>query len=289
MQTKLRDANVKRYSEVAGDGGSGILEQVAGWMAALNKRVEKIRHIIVIVSAKGGVGKSFVTAMLAKELAGRGHLTGALDADINGSSLPYLLDAESHRASIGENGALPARGSFGVKVMSLDYFIGLDGAPVSWQGPSATYPWLGSMEATAIRELLAGSDWGELDYLLIDTPPSLARLTDLTGMLPSISGVVVVTTPSKVSYRVVLKSMERIYDTGAPVIGLVENMGGMVCRECGARSPVFNGEDMGGALDYIKLPLLGTVPFVSEEGIGAAKAAISGICGEIIQRAGAAA
>ncbi|MBI4664971.1 MAG: P-loop NTPase [Nitrospinae bacterium] len=274
---------MKKYSEVSGDGGSGILEQVSGQLGALHERMRGIKRVIVIVSAKGGVGKSFITAMMAKALSNRGYSVGALDADINGSSIPYMLGVDSYKAIRGENGIIPAVGECGAKVMSLDFFTGSNGAPVKWEGPQATHPWLGAMEATAIRELLSDADWGQLDYLLVDTPPSLGRLNDLMGLVPSVSGVVIVTIPSKVSYRVVLKSVDSVRDTGAPIIGVVENMSGVLCRHCNKMAPIFNGGDMTEALDFMRLPLLGSVPFVREgESMEIPEAAINGICDKTV-------
>lgn len=251
---------MKTYSEISGDGGSKIADQVACKIGYLNRRMENIKHKIAVVSGKGGVGKSSVTANLAVTFARRGFKVGIFDSDLNGSSIPSVLEVDGDKLERGENGYLPVIGAYGIRVMSIDFFQQLKGSPVSWEGPSTTSPWIGAMEATAIRELLADTEWGSLDYLFIDTPPINSRVNDISGLLPNMSGVILVTIPSDLSYRMILKTISVVEKSGLPIIGLVENMKGYKCSHCGGYIDLFQQKDMKEGISYL-VPYLGAVPF----------------------------
>jgi len=226
----------------------------------LARRLAKISHKVAVVSGKGGVGKSVVTANLAMTMAQNGYRVGVLDADINGSSIPHVLGLGDAKPKNGKNGMPPLVGPNGIKVMSIDFFLDAQHDTVKWDGPSSNSTWMGSMEATALRELLADTEWGELDYLFIDTPPVLNRVNDLAGFCPGLNGALIVTIPSEISYRIVLKTIARVKELGIPVIGLVENMKGYNCVHCGGSNKLFKGQDMEEAFSYMA-PYLGAVPF----------------------------
>ena len=259
---------MKKYSDIEGDGGSNILQQVGDMSDRLAKRLEKITHKVAVVSGKGGVGKSVVTANIALTMAQKGYKVGVLDADINGSSIPHALGLSDSKPERGENGMLPIAGPDGIKVMSIDFFLDSQGDTIKWNGPQNTTSWMGAMEATALRELLADSDWGELDYLFIDTPPVLTRVNELAGFCPTLTGALIVTIPSELSYKIVLKTIARVKELGIPVIGLVENMKGYNCSHCGEHNRLFSGQEMEEALSYM-VPYLGALPFdEAANGIG---------------------
>jgi ATP-binding protein involved in chromosome partitioning len=251
---------MKKYSDIEGDGGSRIVEQVGEMTARLNRRLKKIRHKVAVVSGKGGVGKSVVTANIAATMAQKGYKVGVLDADINGSSIPHLLGTGDAEPARSESGIAPLAGVHGIRVMSIDFFLNSHEDIVKWNGPPQTHTWLGAMEASALRELLADTEWGELDYLFIDTPPVLSRVNDLAGFCPGLNGAVIVTIPSEISYRIVLKTIARVKELGIPVIGLVENMKGYTCVHCGGHNKLFDGQEMKEAVSYM-VPYLGSVPF----------------------------
>ena len=253
---------MKKYSDIEGDGGSDILQQVGDMTGRLTNRLEKITHKIAVVSGKGGVGKSVVTANIASTMAQKGYRVGVLDADINGSSIPYALELSDEKPSRGENGMSPLVGENGIKVMSIDFFLDSQSDTVKWNGPSGATAWMSAMEATALRELLADTEWGELDYLFIDTPPVLSRVNDLAGFCPNLTGALIVTIPSEISYRIVLKTIARVKELGIPIIGLVENMKGYNCAHCGESNELFDGQDLEEAFSYMT-PYLGSVPFAS--------------------------
>lgn len=252
---------MKRYRDIAGDAGSGIIEQVTEKLTGLKERMMGIRSTVAVVSGKGGVGKSTITVSLAGSMAREGLKVGILDADLNGPSIPKMTGIESARLESTEDGIIPPSGVFGIKVMSMDLFLSNKAAPVTWDGPSATYPWISAIEATALRELLADTVWGEMDILLVDLPPVLSRLNDLAGLLPGLNGVVIVTIPSEISHLIVLKSINRVKELNIPVIGLIENMKGYKCIHCGQDNSLFGEEDMEEVFGYLHVPYLGRVPF----------------------------
>lgn len=274
---------MKKYSDIEGDGGSRIVEQVTEMAAGLSRRMEKIRHQVAIVSGKGGVGKSVVTANIATTMAANGHRVGVLDADINGSSIPHLLGVKESEPERGKDGISPLTGINGIKVMSIDFMLDSRETSVKWEGPAQSHAWIGAIEATALRELLADTEWGELDYLFIDTPPVLSHVNDLSGFLPGLSGALLVTIPSEISYKIVLKTIARVKELGIPIIGLVENMKGYACVHCGGHNKLFEGDDMEEAVSYM-VPYLGAVPFadssrlVEDAVAGPLHEAFVGIC-----------
>ncbi len=258
----------KGYQDITGDGGSNILTQVTDQVTRLRQRMEQVRHKIVILSGKGGVGKSIVTANIACLLADRGYRVGALDADFGGPSLAKMLGVKEPRLQIGPGGVLPADGIFGIKVMSLDLILPKEESPVTWNGPiENTSVWQGALEATALRELLSDTDWGELDFLLLDLPPGTTKLPTVAQLLPDLSGSIIVTIPSGISHFVVKKSVTLVKELGMTVMGLVENMAGYHCQHCGTVGELFGTtnreEDIAQTLD---IPFLGQIPFDSRFG-----------------------
>jgi len=160
---------------------------------------------------------------------------------------------------------LPASGIFGVKVMSLDLILPKEETPVTWDGPAEnTSLWQGAVESSALRELLSDTDWGELDFLLLDLPPGTTKLPTVASLLPDISGTIIVTIPSEISHFVVKKSVTLVKELGLTVLGLVENMAGYHCQNCGATGELFVGGHQGDeTASLMGVPLLGQIPFDS--------------------------
>jgi ATP-binding protein involved in chromosome partitioning len=255
----------KSYQDITGDGGSNIVAQINEQVARLRQRMEQVRHKIVILSGKGGVGKSVITANLACFLADRGYRVGALDADFGGPSLAKMLGVHEPHLKLGSSGVLPASGILGLKVMSLDFLLPRDESPVTWDGPVENTPvWQGAMEATVLGELLSDTDWGELDFLLLDLPPGTTKLPTVAQLLPDLSGAIIVTIPSEISYFVVKKSATLAKELGMTILGLVENMAGYLCQNCGTVGELFGtthrGEETARSLE---VPFLGQIPFDS--------------------------
>jgi ATP-binding protein involved in chromosome partitioning len=224
----------------------------------------RIRTKVAVLSGKGGVGKSIVVANLAVAFARSGLRVGVLDADINGPSLAKMLGVRGQRLDFLASGVQPAHGPLGIRVLSMDLFLPADETPVLWTGPTESegYLWRGAMEAAALREFLADTEWGELDLLLIDLPPGTDRIPGLQSLLPELRGVVIVTLPSQVSQLIVSKSITVAKEVlRAPILGLVENMAAHRCPGCGEENPLFAGEDSARMAERMAIPFLGRVPF----------------------------
>ena len=151
----------KRYRDIAGDGGSNIVAQVERQQARLRERLSRVRAIVAIVSGKGGVGKSSVTANLAACFALNGRQVGVLDADLNGPTMAKMLGVRGGKLVVRAGGVEPPRNALGVKVMSMDLLLPSDSAPLTWDAPTQdeAHTWRGTMEANALREFLADTDF----------------------------------------------------------------------------------------------------------------------------------
>ena len=254
---------MKGYRDIAGDGGSNIVEQVVAQQARLAARMAPIGASVAVVSGKGGVGKSSVTANLAGALVGRGLRVGVLDADLNGPSIGKMLGVRGQTLRVEPDGVHPAVSAEGIRVLSMDLLLPGDDTPVVWDAPTQAeaHTWRGTMEGTALREFLADTAWGALDVLLIDLPPGADRLPTLLDLLPGLTGAVVVTIPSGVSHLVVRRAMTLARERGARLLGLVENMAGYVCPTCGTVGPLFEGPGAEALAAQHGLPFLGRVPF----------------------------
>jgi len=210
---------------------SNVLGQVLAQRESVSARLAQIRRVVAVMSGKGGVGKSALTANFAAALAMQGKAVGVLDADIHGASAAAMLGARGQRVILRPEGARPAVGVAGVRVMSMDLFLEDDNSPVAWRHPGGlaadTYVWRGTLEANALREFLADTDWGILDLLLIDMPPGADRFETLLRLVPGLSGALVITIPSQISHLVVRRAIAAAKEAGAHLLGLVENMAGL--------------------------------------------------------------
>jgi ATP-binding protein involved in chromosome partitioning len=254
---------MKTYDDLPGDGGSNVMEQVISQREKLRARLDQIKHKVCLMSGKGGVGKSSVTANMAVCLALLGHKVGILDADLNGPSMAKLLNVpHSDKLEIGPEGVQPAVGALGIKIMSMDMLLPSADSPVIWtEGKDATAVWVSTMESTALQELLKDTIWGELDYLLIDMPPGSDRIDNIRDLIPELDGVVEITIPSPISQHIVSKSITKSGLLGVSIIGLVENMATYVCPHCNEEGKLFEGEDVEKLSKDKKIPLLGRIPF----------------------------
>lgn len=215
-------------------------------------RMQLIAHKIMVLSGKGGVGKSTVAANLAVSLAAAGRRTGLLDIDIHGPSIPKLLGLEGRLLPGPAEMLLPVSFNENLKVMSIGFLLPDDREAVIWRGP---------MKHKLISQFLAQVEWGELDYLVVDAPPGTGdEPLSIAQLVHGADGAVVVTTPQEVALTDVRKCISFCHRVGLPVIGVIENMSGFVCPECGARIALFK-EGGGEALAReMGVPFLGKIP-----------------------------
>src|SRR4030042_4239749 len=202
--------------------------------AALIRRLSKIDRKILVLSGKGGGGKSTVAVNLAVALAMEGWKAGLLDVDFHGPSVPMLLrlKGELFKAADGD-GMLPVESSYGIKVVSLGFALGHSGEAVIWRGP---------LKMGVIKQLLADVGWGEMDNLIVDFPPGTGdEPLSVAQLIPESDGAVIVTTPQDLSLQDVRKSINFCRQLKIPVLGGIENMSGLGCPHCQKMIEVFKG------------------------------------------------
>ena len=217
-----------------------------------NNPLNNIKKIIGVMSGKGGVGKSTVSALIARNLAKQGYKVGVLDADITGPSIPRLLGVKDAKAMGAPNNCIyPVQSSDGIKVMSLNLLLEDENQPVIWRG---------AMISNTVKQFYTDVIWGELDYLLIDMPPGTGDVSLTVMQSIPINGIVMVSVPQDMVSMIVAKAVNMVKKLNIEIIGLVENMSYIVCPDCGKKIQIFNGSDTTKLLDDLQLNLLGTLP-----------------------------
>lgn len=238
-------------SDCAGDASqcsqAGVSEK-----SGIDEALERIGHKIVVLSGKGGVGKSTVAVNLAVSLSMAGYRVGLMDVDIHGPSVPKMLGLEGSVMQPSERGKLVPAVFGGMKVMSIGFLLPGEAEAVIWRGPA---------KASAIKQFVGEVEWGDLDYLVVDCPPGTGdEPLTVIQTLEKVDGAVVVTTPQNVALSDVRKSISFCGQLNLPVLGVIENMSGLVCPKCGEIVEVFKvggGETMAREM---KVPFLGRVP-----------------------------
>ncbi len=215
------------------------------------EKLNDVRHVIAVMSGKGGVGKSLVTGLMAVALRRMGHKVGVLDADITGPSIPKMFFAAGARPQSSPMAILPPKTKTGISVMSINLLLESEDQAVIWRGP---------LISKAIRQFWTDVLWGELDYLLADLPPgtSDASLTVLQSL--PMSGVVLVTSPQNLAGMVVRKAAHMVRDIGIPILGLLENMSYFVCPDTGSLHEIFGSSHPELMASQLGMPLLGNLP-----------------------------
>jgi ATP-binding protein involved in chromosome partitioning len=218
----------------------------------LARRLCGIEHKILVLSGKGGVGKSSVAASLAVALARRGKKVGILDIDIHGPSIPRLLGVEGAHATGTEHSIDPVVTSAGISVMSMGFLLKDRDDAVIWRGP---------LKYAMIKQFLKDVEWGRLDYLIIDSPPGTGdEPLSIAQLIDDADGAVIITTPQALSLSDVRKSIGFVRRLNVPALGVIENMSGYECPGCGTRMDLF-GTGGGAAMARdLGVPFLGSVP-----------------------------
>lgn len=209
----------------------------------------QIKHLILVASGKGGVGKSTVAVNLALALKDQGHVVGLLDADIYGPSVPTLLGPSAKPASPDGKSIIPVQ-KHGLKLMSMGYLVDADTAMI-WRGP---------MLAGAVSQFVSDVAWGSLDYLIFDLPPGTGDIQLTLSQKYKVDGALLVTTPQAVAVADVVRAKAMFDRVRIPTLGLVENMSYFVCDGCDKRHDIF---DTGGgerAAESLGIPYLGGIP-----------------------------
>lgn len=219
------------------------------FLAPLNAH-STIKKVIAVVSGKGGVGKSMVTASLASAMARLGKKVGVLDADITGPSIPTAFNLHE-RATASEAGLHPCETKTGIQVMSLNLLMGKETDPVVWRGP---------VIAGTVKQFWTDVVWGELDYLFIDMPPGTGDVPLTVYQSLPIDGIVVVTTPQDLVSMIITKAVNMANLMNIPVIGLVENYSYFQCPDCGSRHPLFGESKLEEVAAQLGLPILARLP-----------------------------
>jgi len=235
---------MRTYHQLTDPDRSGLADQIGAQRRRVAEQLAGVQRILAVMSGKGGVGKSYVTAHLARSLARSGRAVGVLDADFNGPTIPALLQTPPEAAA-------PAIGLDGVKCVSMGHFL-TDGAPLSFTGPPAeSFVWRGAMEAAALREFLGDVEWGPLDFLLLDLPPGMERYLELCDILGAPPAVLTVTIPTAESRDAVRRAMRAAVERGSDLLGIVENM-------VGPQFPGTAGDDL--AREF-NAPVIARIPF----------------------------
>lgn len=215
---------MRTYHQLTDPDRSGLAEQIGAQRRRVAERLAAVRSVVAVMSGKGGVGKSYVTANLGRALARAGQAVGVLDADLNGPTIPALLGISDARLTA--DGAQPSVGLDGVRYISMGQFLE-EGSPLAFKGPaSESFVWRGAMEASAFREFLGDVAWGALDALLLDLPPGMQRYVELCDILGTPPAVLTVTIPTPESRDAVRRSMRAAAERGSALLGIVENMVG---------------------------------------------------------------
>jgi ATP-binding protein involved in chromosome partitioning len=250
---------MRTYSQIEGDGGSGVAEQIADLEAAIARRMAGIRHVVAVGSGKGGVGKSTLTRQLGAVLAAAGKHVGILDADLNGPSQAMLNGVRNVPPLPGDEGLLLPVSRDGLKVLSVGSLL-VEGEALTWPStsPRHTHVWRATRELAKLAELLAAVHWGPLDVLLVDLPPGPERTAQFADFLGPQAAVVLVSIPSALARGVVARSISALTPLPNRLLGYVENMSGYACAGCGTVRPLFP-EDREAA--ELALPCLGRIPF----------------------------
>jgi ATP-binding protein involved in chromosome partitioning len=257
---------MKRYHDIAGDGGSRILEQVAAQRTRISDALAGVRHLVAVGSGKGGVGKSTLTLHLAGALRARGLRIAILDADFNGPSQARMAGIQEALFVPGSHKVALPRTANGIAVFSMGSLIPETAAlefESAAQGESHT--WRATREFALLAEILGSCEWGALDVLMFDLPPGAERTVQYADFLGAQTSFVLVTIPSEVARGVVARSVAALSKGSHRVLGYVENMSGYHCRDCNAIKPLFgSGPGASPELADLGIPCLGTVPFDPE-------------------------
>jgi len=235
----------KNMSDCSSCPSHGKCGNDSGTCGVKNNPLNKVKHVIGVMSGKGGVGKSTVSAMLAKELKKKGYSVGLLDADVTGPSAGRLMGLAGERAYAQNNMIIPVENKDGIKVISLNFMIEDENQPVVWRG---------AMLSSCVTQFWNETLWGDIDFLIVDMPPGTGDVSLTVMQSIPLTGVVMVSIPQDMVSMIVNKSINMTKMLKVPVLGVVENMSYILCPHCGEKISV---DDF---LHINNIELLGELP-----------------------------
>jgi Mrp family chromosome partitioning ATPase len=221
-----------------------------------NENIKNISNVLVVMSGKGGVGKSTVSANLAVELSSRGYQVGLVDADMHGPDIPQMLGLIDDRPVMDENKKIvPVKYSNNLRVISIEYFLPSRDTPVIWRG---------ALKHKMIEQFITDIAWGKLDFLIFDLPPGTGdEALSIVQLIPKVTGFVIVGTPQEVAMIDVKKAINFAKQLNAPVVGLIENMSGFICPHCGQITYIFKKGSGERISKEFGIDFLGSIPMES--------------------------
>lgn len=236
-------------SKASCEGCSHNSQNPQSMLEAMNA-YSNIKHVIGVVSGKGGVGKSFVTSSLAVQMAKAGYKVGILDADITGPSIPKMFGA--HGQLVGdEKGMYPYETKEGIKIVSINLLMEDEEAPVVWRGP---------VIAGAVKQFWNEAVWGDVDYLFVDMPPGTGDVPLTVFQSLPVDGIVIVTSPQELVQMIVKKAYNMAGMMDIPVLGVVENYSYLKCPDCGKEIKLFGESHIDEAASELAMQVLGKMP-----------------------------
>lgn len=217
-------------------------------------KASNIKHVIAVMSGKGGVGKSFVSASLAVDLKSKGYNVGILDADITGPSIPKMFGVKNNITGT-DDGIIPGETATGIRVMSVNLLLEHDDDPVVWRGP---------VIAGVIKQFWGEVVWGDLDYLIIDMPPGTGDVPLTVFQSIPVDGTIIVTSPQDLVKMIVGKSVNMAKKMDIPILGVVENYSYLECPDCGKHIPVFGESKIDEIAAELGIDVLGKMPIMTK-------------------------
>ena len=220
-----------------------------------NNPYNNIKKVIGVMSGKGGVGKSTITTLLAKQLCNMGYKVGILDSDITGPSIPRLMGLQNERAMSNGNDIYPVANEDNIKTMSINYMVNTEDQPVVFKGPMIT---------NTVKQFYSNVLWGELDYLLIDMPPGTGDVAMTVMQSLPISGIVMVSVPQDMISMIVAKAINMAKKLNVNVLGIVENMSYIQCPDCDKKIKLFDGKENNEFFANNNIDIIGELPMTRE-------------------------
>ena len=217
--------------------------------------LNQIGKVIAVMSGKGGVGKSLVSSLLAVSLAQNGYKVGIMDADITGPSIAKAFGISSGACTVSEYGLNPPLSKAGIKIISINLFLEQEDDPVIWRGP---------LIAGAVKQFWEETNWGDLDYLVVDLPPGTGDVALTVLQSLPVSGIVIVSSPQDLAFMVVKKAIKMAQKMNIPIVGLIENMSYIECPDCGKRIELFGNSSGEKVAREMSLQFLGSIPWDSK-------------------------